>query len=190
MKAWDANTMLAVTIVALFGALSAEAQSSNRSLRVWGGASYGSFGCWESLSCDAFVFGEAKGAIGGFVGIAKSIVPALSAGVELTTRAKDDGPITFGMQTASAIVLVRPFRKADLQVRGTFGIARTKRSGAVDDMLFSDGRTGRVGSVGVGYDVRILPRLAVAPEFEIGAANYGDERSPKFWQWRLAMVWR
>jgi len=169
---------------------SAESQISAGTFRVWAGAGYGSFGCWESFRCDSFVFGEARQVFSGFVGGAKAISRFVEAGAELTTRAKDKGGMTFAQRSVSAVLIVHPPIVSNLGLRGSFGRAFLSQSGQVDDMLISDRRSGRSGTVGISYDLRFMRRLSVTPGFEIGGVDFGSERASKMWEYRLALTWQ
>jgi hypothetical protein len=178
--------LCALAVATVGSAGSMDAQVSSNSLQLWGGVGYGSFGCWDSFSCDAHVSGEARGAINGFAGIGGSITPFLTAGLELNARAKNEGTSTIRMKSASAVLVFYPAPSMGLHFKGSAGIAVSNHSGSQGDILLSDAQsTGTIGSLGIGYDLPLSSRISLTPGFELGAASIGGDGYRKMWETRL-----
>ena len=183
--------LLALAVTTVGSAGSTDAQVSSNPLRLWGGVGYGSFGCWDSFSCNAHVSGEARGAMNGFVGIGGSITPYFTAGLELNARAKDEGTSTIRMRSASAVLVVYPAPAIGLHFKVSAGIAGFRHSGTEGDIVLSDAQSiGTVGSLGIGYDLPLSPRISLTPGFEVGAASIGNDGYRKMWETRLRVTWR
>jgi hypothetical protein len=167
------------------------AQTSATALRLWAGGGYGSFDCYESFSCNAQEFGEARGAINGFAGIGRSVTRSLVAGLELNARSKHEGTSTIRMRTASAIVLFYPVPSTGLHLKGTAGIGYNQHDGLMDDIVLpSDRNWGTNVSLGIGYDLPIASRISITPGFEIGAASFESAGFRRLWESRVGLTWQ
>jgi hypothetical protein len=185
------HRLLCALAVAIGGSAgSMDAQVSSKSILLWGGAGYGSFDCWDSFSCNAHVSGEARGAINGFVGIGGSITPFLTAGLELNARSKNEGTSTIRMKSASAVLMFYPASSMGLHFKGSAGISRFNHTGNEGDIVLSKATsTGTIGSLGIGYDLPLSPRVSLTPGFELGAASIANDGYRKMWETRLRLTW-
>jgi hypothetical protein len=180
---------LAIALGVTGSVRSMDAQVASRSLYLWGGVGYGSFGCFESFNCDAHESGEARGAINGFAGIGRSLTRSLVAGLELNARSKTNGESTLRLISASTVLLFYPVQSIGLHFKGSLGFGSLNHSGFEGDIILSDEwSTGPTGSVGIGYDLPLSTRLALSPGFEVGATSI-NQIYRRLWESRIRLTW-
>jgi hypothetical protein len=180
---------LAIALGVIGSLDSVDAQVSDRSLYLWGGIGYGSFGCYQSFNCNAHESGEARGAKNVFAGIGWTLTPLLIGGLELNARSKNQGESTLRLISASTVLLLYPVRSLGLHMKGSLGLGSLNHSGTEGDIILSDDwSTGPTATVGIGYDISLSPRLALSPGLDIGGASFGQDYR-RLWESRIRLTW-